>query len=326
MKLKDWADKQGISYLTAWRWFTAKDPRLATAYQSQSGTIIVPDEEVETPEPVMLGNTSNDIMSIVLKKTVEFSKNNASVEDFAAWILTNFSLKPNAHSESPKYSRNKPKPEEVQKHFTQFLKPKGEKPKPNMFVAEPEAFDDLMAKADDLTTQELVEEIHRIGAVGGVSVNPADTPEVSDLMKDLSACIEPNFCTSVKTYDNIAEGVITRSVDLTPQQLNYTSSDSSTFGNNSLISNTLLNNGTAAVNNCYNAADYSSPPSVLYTSNVTTAGAAGGLHGTLINCTPSQTGLTFPPTQKEIQGAAKVSEIVEKPKRGRKPSKITGNQ
>src|SRR5258708_5223621 len=132
MKLSHWAKKQGISYITAWRWFNeGKLP--VKAYRSDSGTIIVQDE-AETSEQTMSNLQSNDIMSIVLKKTVEFSKNSGTIEDFAAWVLSTFSLKLNGSSESQRYSRNKPKPEEVQKHFQQFLKPKGEKPKPNMFV------------------------------------------------------------------------------------------------------------------------------------------------------------------------------------------------
>lgn len=141
MKLSDWAKKQGISYLTAYRWF--KDGKLPIkAYQSGSGTIIVQDDEIESAEETV-ASQNNDIMSLLLKKTVEFSKNNASVEDFAAYILSNFSLKLNSSNDHPRYSRVKPKPEDVQKHFQQFLKPQSQKPKPIMFVADPEEFGEL---------------------------------------------------------------------------------------------------------------------------------------------------------------------------------------
>lgn len=324
MKLKDWADKQGISYLTAWRWFKAGDPRLANAYQSDSGTIIVP-EEPDTSEQSMGTTQSNDVMSAVLKKTVEFSKNNASVEDFAAWILSNFSLKPHTHSEGPKYSRVKPKSEEVQKHFQQFMKPKGEKPKPNMFVTtDPQALDDLMAKSDDLTAQELVEEIHKIGAEGGVSINPTDAPEVAELMKDISSAMTisavslPN---SVTTYDDVAskygydsggvvEGAVTRSVDLTPQQFNYTGSGNLAFNNVSL-------NAASDMGSSLQASS-----SYLVSNNSSLAGAAPAV------ATSSFVGVagTFQPTQKELQSSARISTIAEKPKRGRKPSKNLGNK
>jgi hypothetical protein len=305
MKLKDWADKQGISYLTAWRWFKAGDPRLSHAYQSDSGTIIVPEDN-DSSEKSMGITQSNDVMSMVLKKTVELSKNNSSIEDFAAWILSTFNLKLNTVNEGPRYSRNKPAPEMVQNHFKQFLKPKGDKPKPNMFVAEPEAFDDLMAKADDLTTQELVDEIHKIGAEGGVSVNPTDAPEVGELMKDLSAFIDPSLkASSVKFYNEnkFTEGGVTRSVDLTPQ-LNYTGSTNSAFSNNSLSVASTLADGGSAFNSVYVSADVSGPN--------TFGGTSIASH--------------FQPTQKETELVARATELVDKRRRGRKPSKITGNK
>lgn len=299
MKLSDWADKQGIAYLTAYRWFKAG--RLpVSAYQSDSGTIIVQDES-EVPEQSMVSLQSNDVFSMVLKKTVEFSKNNATVEDFAAWILSNFSLRLNSSTDGPKYSRVKPKPEEVQNHFKQFLRPKGDKPKPNMFVAEPEVFDELMSKADSLTTQELVDEIHKIGANEGVDINPSEVPEVNELMKDLSFEIDRYKqsvpLTSVKSYDSVVEGVIQRSVDLTPQQsLNYTSSVSPAFDNYSVTSDTPI-------------------ASVMYVASNPTFSMSANFSSSV-----------FQPTQKELESITKVSEIVEKPKRGRKPSKNSGKK
>lgn len=301
MKLKDWADKQGISYLTAWRWFKAGDPRLSNAYQSESGTIIVPEEQASS-ELEMSSIQDSDIMSVILKKTVEFSKNQYAIEDFTAWILSNFTLKVKGISESPKYTKVKPRSEEVQKHFQQFLKPKGEKPKANMFVAtDPEALDELMIKSDDLTAQELVAEIHNVGTVGGVSVNLDDAPEVEELYKDLASAISvpKNFSgTEVKTYCDITEGVVTRSVDLTPQQLNYTSSASPAFSNSYLSADSSdAPKGSVLLND-------SRSHSSLYLSRNT----------------------AFKPTQKELDSATKVSAIVEKPRRGRKRSKLTGNE
>lgn len=43
MKLSAWAKKQGISYLTAYRWF--KDGKIAGAVQYDSGTILVPEQD-----------------------------------------------------------------------------------------------------------------------------------------------------------------------------------------------------------------------------------------------------------------------------------------
>jgi hypothetical protein len=188
MKLKEWAEKAGVKYLTAYRWFKAGTLPVK-AYQTDSGTIIVEDNSQEQN----MSNTSNDAMSLFLKKTVEFSKNNATVEDFAAYIISNFQIKMNNSSEGPRYSRQKPKPEDVQKHFQQFI-PKGEKPKPNSFIMEPEAFQELLTNTP---TSALV-----------------STPDAG-----AEAMGSP-------------EGTITRSVDLntTPQPINYTGSNNLTFG------------------------------------------------------------------------------------------------
>jgi hypothetical protein len=303
MKLSDWAKRQGISYLTAYRWF--KDGKLPVkAYQSDSGTIIIQDD-AEPLEQNMGNMQSNDIMSLFLKKTVEFSKNNASVEDFAAYVLSTFSLKLNSGPDSPRYSRNKPKSEDIQKHFQQFLKPKGEKPKPNMFVAEPEVLDELVAKADNLTAQELVEEIHKIG---DIPVNLTNQPEVQDFIKDLTASLVPsnmNYVNSVTSYNDMsAEGVISRNVELTPQ-LNYTGSHDATFSHS---------------------------PSFTTVTGLNLNDASNGVVSSIIPSSAINTAVTvshFKPTQKEIESAHKAANTVadqlrleaSKLKRGRKPSK-----
>ena len=268
MKLKDWADKTGIKYLTAYRWFRAGTLPVK-AYQTDSGTIIVQDES-ETSEQVMGNSQSNDIMSIVLKKTVEFSKANGTVEDFAAWVLSNFSLKLNSSPDHPKYSRQKPKPEEVQKHFQQFLKPKGEKPKPNMFVAGEEALEEI-ALNDGLSSME--------------PLTVTSIPELKDSFSELMTPIAVSLNTP---YDGSAGGVVIRSVDSTPH-LNYTSSDNLTFSSNSLMSNAAI--GSYVSSDTYNPI-------------IATFGAT-----------------TFQPTQKELESTVKVLETVERPRRGRKPSK-----
>jgi len=214
MKLSDWAKKQGISYLTAYRWF--KDGKLPIkAYQSDSGTIIVQDES-ENLESNMAGSISqpNEAMSTFLKKTVEFSKSNASVEDFAAYILSNFSLKLNSMiNDLPKYSRNKPKPEDIQKHFQKFLKPKGEKPKPAMLIADDDEFDKLAEASESLETQELTQHL---------ADGTAPAVEVQDLLNPLTAAF--------KTYSSAgADGIVNR-IELTPQSTNYTDSSNSAIG------------------------------------------------------------------------------------------------
>lgn len=221
MKLSDWAKTQGISYLTAYRWF--KDGKLPVeAYQSESGTIIIKDVP-GTSEQTMAGNNqSNDSMSLFLKKTVEFSKNNSSVEEFAAYVLSNFSLKlSNSIDSSPKYSKNKPKSEDVQKHFQKFLKSKdeGSKPVPRMFVTDSNTLEQLGINEE-------------AGVNSSVALNSASTPDMQTLINDLAAAISPSplpiLPGNVVTYDSLGEyeGVVCRDT-LTPQSINYTSSTNS---------------------------------------------------------------------------------------------------
>lgn len=151
MKLAAWAKKQGISYLTAYRWF--KDGRLPVpAYQSESGTIIVQDGE--EPEKDMSEDKKEDsVVSDFLKKTVEFSKNNAPIEDFAAFVLTNYKLEaPLTKTAGVGVRKSAPTKEMISEHFKQFLKPASEKPKPEMFIpdSETQKLIDEMAAAEEV--------------------------------------------------------------------------------------------------------------------------------------------------------------------------------
>jgi hypothetical protein len=289
MKLKDWADKTGIKYLTAYRWFRAGTLPVK-AYQTDSGTIIIEDESV-FQEQVMVNSQSNDVMSMVLKKTVDFSKNNGTVEDFAAWVLSTFSLKLNGGIDSPRYSRQKPKSEEVQKHFEQFLKPKGEKPKPSMFVASPEVIEKIAETGAWASLSE--EEIHKNAVKVDTSkidiVNATDVPGLNESINDLF--YQPNNFLSNNLSST--EGGITRSTELEGLQFCTTNTIQS-ISNNSLIP-------TSTVSNCSFFDDSGTLSS--FNSKISSGIA------------------TFGPTQKELQSSAKIMEIVEKPRRGRKPSK-----
>jgi hypothetical protein len=299
MKLSNWAKKQGIAYITAWRWFN--EGRLPVkAYRSDSGTIIVQDE-TDTPEQVMVNPQSNDVMSMVLKKTVEFSKNSGTVEDFAAWVLSTFALKLNSINEKPSYSRNKPKPEEVQKHFEQFLKPKGEKPKPSMFVAPAQVIEETAERQGWRVLSE--DEIHRnaakVDAYKISTVNVADIPELNDSLNDL-------FSPITSSDDLSTEGVITRSVESTPQ-LNYTGSTNYTLSSNLINNNSISAVPTANVSNC---------SSVYFDQSRSLADPDSSTFTTSYDN-------TFGPTQKELQTSIKIMEVVERPRRGRKPFKTT---
>ena len=241
MKLADWAEKQGIAYLTAYRWFKANKLPVK-AYQSESGTIIVQDDAEVLSEPLVSENTmNNDAMSLFLKKTVEFSKNNAPIEDFAAYILSTFILQVNYGPQNPKYSKNKPKSEDIQNHFKKFIS-KVEKPKANIFVPNQESMDDLIAQSDLLAKEELVSEINNIRAEDSFSeeVNElSEIVEIKDLFKSLSTAVDINAprvsSIPVTSYNDLdAAGLIVRS-NLTPQHHTDTTLFSSAHACTSLL-------------------------------------------------------------------------------------------
>jgi len=156
IKLSTWCDKTGVKYLTAWRWFKNKKMPVY-AYQTESGTILVEDDEdneiMENKMDALESN--NNVMTMFLKKTVEFSKNNSSIEDFAAYVLSNFNLKVNSNAtdESLKYSKNKPSKEEINNHFKGFMV-KSEKPVASMFLVNADKLSSLTdeIKRNDETT------------------------------------------------------------------------------------------------------------------------------------------------------------------------------
>lgn len=326
IKLKEYCDRNSISYITGYRWF--KDKHIPGAYQTPSGTILIPDD-YDCAKSVVESSPSS--ISEFIAKTIEFSNNGASIGDFASYILSNFSIKFTSEQEVPKYSKNKPKSEDIQKHFQQFMK-KGEKPKANVYLeaADNETIDDLVAKADSLTAQELMEQIHEIGEHDGDSAVAPSAPELNDLLKALA----PNSVnlTNPKVYGDIGqtEGLVSRTVDFnsTPQQINYTSSTDQTFGvvyNNTgtLASGANLDwSGTAVTTNTF---FYANPETTL-TNNVNTVGGLtlGDLNWGDAASSPAvfPTATAFQPTQKELTSAKLVKTVESLPRRqGRKPSK-----
>lgn len=129
MKLKDWSNKVGVNYLTCYRWFKAGTLPVK-AYQTDSGTIIVDDEEEIND---IIDSDTSPAFSLFLKKVVEYSANQSSIEDFAAFIISNFKLKL-IGQDQPKYSKNKPETKEIQNHYKQMISNmKKEKPAPCMY-------------------------------------------------------------------------------------------------------------------------------------------------------------------------------------------------
>jgi hypothetical protein len=301
IKLKEWADRHNLSYLTANRHFHAG--MIPGAVQLDSGTILVEDDDLEQ---TMAGNTSNgDAMSLFLKKTVEFSKNNSTVEDFAAFIISNFQLQLNSVPNHPKYSRNKPKADEVQKHFQQFLPDK-------------DSVEHLKTVKSLLKEGKIAGDVVPAAAVAATS--PADglLSEEEETIKILFEGTPSIPITDMHAYagvriygEDATEGLVSRSVDFdtTPQQINYTGSTSQTFSSPSIIQANFLTNG-------------------INTATVSSLGVPGTT--VMFNAPPIAAGATaaFPLTQKELLSAAQVIETAETDelnelprKRGRKPSK-----
>lgn len=307
IKLKEWADKHGLSYITANRHFHMG--LIPNSQQLDSGTILVEDD---SEEQTMVGNSSGDAMSLFLKKTVEFSKNNSSVEDFAAFIISNFQLKLNGVTDSPRYSKNRPKPEEVQKHFQKFI------PDPKD-IEHLKAVKTLLKEgktAGDVVPSHLSSseiEAAVAGAVTDIALAAADElGETNDMDSLFNEGIEkPSAAADLRAYTGVhmygeksTEGLVTRSVDLntTPQQINYTGSNSQTFS--SSLSPTIVTNSVAPVSGDVVGVASCADTDSLYFGN------------------PFQS--PFQPTQKELNSAAKVIETAEAEdlprRRGRKPT------
>jgi hypothetical protein len=209
VKLKEYCKDKSISYTSGYRWF--KDGQIPGAYQTDSGTILVPSEDTEEL------SKGDNAMSMFLKKTIEFSKNEGSVEDFAAWVISTFSLKLNS-SDVPKYSRVKPNPEDMQKHFQSFI-PKSEKPKP--YNADPETINQMLAEAEKIenervpttggttVSQNVSENTTELGVLAGVAGQTTDNSfDISSGLCSFtapSAGIAPTTICSVSPYDPSAQ-------------------------------------------------------------------------------------------------------------------------
>lgn len=296
MRLKDWAEKvAGVSYLTSYRWF--KNGTLPIkAFQTKSGTIIVGDEAEECEyfdnlqkNPITtdaINSNTDNAISLFLKKTVEFSKNNSTVEDFAAYVISNFQLKLNNTTETPRYSRNKPQPEDVQNHFKQFI--------------------------PDKESQGHLKAIKTLIKEGPQPGDVVITPDMANEFNLQCLINEPVDDSNVLLYETATDGLVQRSVDLnnTPQQINYTGFNGQPVSQQSFaadlqaLSHMLSNFGGGSA----------------ITTNSTFTGGSVAPAVSYFNAGLSP----FQPTHQETQAVSKVIEETNETlpkKRGRKPSK-----
>lgn len=323
IKLKEWADKHGLSYLTANRHFHAG--MIPGATQLDSGTILVEDDSLEQN----MAPSSTDAMSLFIKKTVEFSKNNASIEDFAAYIVATFQLKLQGVSESPRYSKNRPKPEDVQKHFQQFLPDQKE-------VEHLKAVKTLIKEGktagEVVPASDLSPEIAQISdALGHVKPFERVADPTNYPVEDFSLLLSEAAMTNAGQPPT--DGLVSRSVDLntTPQQINYTGSTGQPFGGGVVSGGTLsfsagAPSATLSANNCYvpNAGAAFVATSFAGGSTFDSSGYVDGAQGVFFNAAGPAAAATppFQPTQKELESATKVIETADADaaprKRGRK--------
>lgn len=222
MKLKDWADKEGISYITAYRWFRAgKLP--VKAYQAESGTIIIEDDAPETMETNMQDNKLGDsAVSQLINKTVELSKAGGPVEDLATFIISNFRLERHEVPEAPVTRRAKMKPtkEMTENHFKQFMKTDKSKPKANMFLVNENDLDNVVAASEKASAIEggLGVEFSGTQNFGTVVPSPVHVnSQVSTIASAMNAAMHPlpltNLVATPKTYTSGESGaVFTRSL------------------------------------------------------------------------------------------------------------------
>lgn len=306
IKLKEFCEQNSITYITGYRWFKAG--QIEGAYQTDSGTILIPYEK-----NIKLEQT-NDAMSVFLKKTVEFSKNNSSVEDFAAYVISNFQLRLNGQTDNnPRYSKNKPKPEEVQKHFQQFLP---DKEKTEQLKAVKNALKQQESAGREFQVDELNKRFVEEPATFSRTVNASDMKkeEFEDMAAFFSSQISGGSPCGPLTA-TATGSLVGQSVDFntTPQQqINYTGSN-----------NNPAFDGSSSL--------FSSQPSI--TTNCGYAPFSGDVSGVII--TPATdmhldyvvSGVAFQPTQKELLSAIQVIEVAETEeeqhaprKRGRKPT------
>ena len=78
MKLSHYAKKMGLDYRTVWNWY--KEGKIPNAYQTHSGTIIIPDEEIEHKQEygvILYARTSSSQNKELLDNQVERLKNYA---------------------------------------------------------------------------------------------------------------------------------------------------------------------------------------------------------------------------------------------------------
>jgi hypothetical protein len=250
------------------------------------------------------------------------------VEDFAAYVISNFQLKLNGVGvDSPRYSKNRPKPEEVQKHFQQFLpdKEKEERLKAVKNLIKQQGHTGETSFSEENLSERFDEEPNPFARVVDTGTDGMNA-EWNSIGAALSSAALQNSGVRMYGPEVAAEGLVTRSVDFdtTPQQINYTGSTSQTFSSSPSAAGAFF----ISSNNCVPVSTTEigglCAPAAMSSLNLSDSRTSGAVYN-------SVAAAPFQPTQKELLSAAKVIEAVEiddlaetdslPRKRGRKPSK-----
>lgn len=110
-KLSKFCEDNGLSYLTAYRWFKAgKFPY--PVIQTDSGTILVDDGEEE------MNGSDDKVTNLFFMKTIEFVKGNKSIEEFAMWVLNTFTL---SMKPEKKVEKTKPSAQDIQDYYKKII-------------------------------------------------------------------------------------------------------------------------------------------------------------------------------------------------------------
>jgi len=192
IKLKDFCEKNSISYSSGHRWFHAG--QIPGAYQTGSGTILVPIED-GSDKPA---ESKTDVMTLVLKKTVELSKSDGTLEDFASWVISTFTLKLKS-DDAPKYSKVRPDPKDIQDHFKKFF-PSAEKPKPYTATDE-----ENKALIDALNSPDVEVMVNPVSEIDNKIVSDKTSESVASICNSSSVPVNSsNLLTSIPVAGSIA--------------------------------------------------------------------------------------------------------------------------
>lgn len=264
MRLKEWAEKNKINYLTAYRWF--KSGKMPTnAFQTESGTILVCDEGEDVCNNTQYENIADSPVSQIIKKAVEMSKSGGPVEDFATFVLSNFKLS-KQEPDRQTNQKNKPTPEMTNKHFAKYIGTKKVKPESKMFFVDKKDLDDVV-KASEKGAEDLsaIQDLLTV-----VSLNKDDSQVDPQNTDDMFLRFTQTFPTTstydmanvlnkkIQTMANIVYGTPITQAEGTYSMYNAAVGDNTvqinstlsaaTVSNIATTSNTLLNSGYGVQN------------------------------------------------------------------------------